>query len=227
MRLKTLTSVLCLSALGLSPVPAALFSSVTGIDAAYADKGKGGGKGGGKSHKASKAAKPQLKAKKANIDPLLPTKGSIASELKGLNAYHASETAFENAAPNSRVGRLATYRDAALAAQGAQATVDGAQADLDVANQTLSDAQQALDDAVASGATPEEIADLQDALDQATMEADAAQAAYDDAAAVAEGADLAEEDALLAASDGRVLSRGTLEYLREQLGLDDSSDPAL
>ena len=47
--------------------------------------------------------------------------GSIHSELKGLNAAHASLTALNNAAPNSQVGRIATYRNAALATD-AQAT---------------------------------------------------------------------------------------------------------
>ena len=224
MRMKALMTILCLSAVGLSPVPAALSLLPGGIDAAYAGKGNGGGKGSSKSGKASKAAKPQKQAKAAKVKSTLPTTGSIASELKGLNAYHASDTAFENAAPNSRVGRLATYRDAALATQEAEADIDGAQADMDAANTALGNAQKALDDAVAAGATPEEIAALQDELDEATEDAMAAQDAYDGALADAEGAVLAEEEALLAASDGRILSRGTLEYLRGQLGI---TEPAL
>ncbi len=40
--------------------------------------------------------------------------GAHPSELGALNAAHASETALKNAAPNSRVGRIATYRDTVL-----------------------------------------------------------------------------------------------------------------
>ncbi|WP_171235762.1 hypothetical protein [Ruegeria sp. HKCCA6837] len=39
------------------------------------------------------------------------------SELGALNAAHASPTALENAAPNSRVGRIAAYRDTVLAGE--------------------------------------------------------------------------------------------------------------
>jgi len=48
--------------------------------------------------------------------------GATASSLGGLNAAHASENAFAHASPNSRVGRIAAYREAALAAQTAADT---------------------------------------------------------------------------------------------------------
>lgn len=40
--------------------------------------------------------------------------GAHPSELGALNAAHASENALRNAAPNSRVGRIATYRDTVI-----------------------------------------------------------------------------------------------------------------
>ena len=52
--------------------------------------------------------------------------GSIHSELKGLNAAHASLTALANAAPNSQVGRIATYRTAALATEAQAKSLDAA-----------------------------------------------------------------------------------------------------
>ena len=51
-------------------------------------------------------------------------RGSIASQLKGLNAAHASAQAFANASPNSKVGQLRAYAEAnnaALAAEDAAA----------------------------------------------------------------------------------------------------------
>ncbi len=89
------------------------------IDKAFAGKGgngNGGGNGGGNGNSGSanassshgnsgnKVAKAE-KATKVNH-------GAIASKLGALNAAHASATAFANASPNSRVGRIAAYRDA-------------------------------------------------------------------------------------------------------------------
>lgn len=42
------------------------------------------------------------------------SKGAVASELKGLNAAHANEQALLNAAANSQVGVIATYRETTL-----------------------------------------------------------------------------------------------------------------
>lgn len=50
--------------------------------------------------------------------------GALASQLKGLNAAHASAQAFANASPNSKVGQLRAYAEAnnaALAAEDAAA----------------------------------------------------------------------------------------------------------
>ena len=41
--------------------------------------------------------------------------GAIASELKGLNAAHASQNGLENSSPNSMPGKLFTYQQAMLA----------------------------------------------------------------------------------------------------------------
>ncbi|WP_158243117.1 hypothetical protein [Acidimangrovimonas sediminis] len=65
--------------------------------------------------------------------------------MKGLNAYHASPEALANAAPNSQVGKLAAYRDAARATETAEADLDEAGKALVRAGLALSDAQHAID----------------------------------------------------------------------------------
>ncbi len=49
---------------------------------------------------------------------------NIASRLKGLNAAHANQNAFDNAALGSRVGLIAEYKAAAEATLAQQAVVD-------------------------------------------------------------------------------------------------------
>jgi hypothetical protein len=56
-----------------------------------------------------------------------------ASELGALNAAHASPTALANASPNSRVGKIAAYKEAAIEAIANDPAVADAQADLDAA----------------------------------------------------------------------------------------------
>ena len=203
-------AILSLTALGLTPLPSLL--SGGSADTAYAGNGggKGGGNGGGKgggNHGNKGGGK---SAGKAGMDKKpRNTNGATASELKGLNAYHASATAFANAAPNSQVGRIAAYQAAAAATQEAAE-----------AGETLTTAQAALDAAIATGTA------TQAELDALQAEVDAALSDYDAATADTDALALAEEEALLEASNGRVLSRGTLEYLREKLGLAEGADTA-
>ncbi len=139
--------------------------------------------------------------------------GKLRSELKGLNAVHANPQALANAAPNSQVGRIATYKTAALgtiaaaeAALTAQAEKDAAQALLDAANADLAALDEAYPglsmaeiDAAVSALDPAAL-DYQAQLDAlnadraaaAQYEADRAdfQTAADDAAAAVIDADL-------------------------------------
>ena len=55
-------------------------------------------------------------------------RGAIASALGGLNAAHASETALENAAPNSSVGLIAAYSERVAATDQALADLPGLEA---------------------------------------------------------------------------------------------------
>jgi hypothetical protein len=66
--------------------------------------------------KAKEKAKAKAKAKPKKKD-LAEELGVHPSELGALNAAHANENALKNAAPNSRVGRIAAYRDAVVAGE--------------------------------------------------------------------------------------------------------------
>jgi hypothetical protein len=177
----------------------------------------------------------------ANLASDDESQGSTASSLGALNAAHASDTALDNASPNSRVGKIAAYRDAALAAKTADQAVADRQADLDAANQTvaddtqaLADAQKALDDANALNAD----ADPANDVDQATIDAlttdrdtaqtdlDAANLAAADAAqalaaaqAAAATADETRDDALAAAAN-KPITDEVVDAVNELLGID-------
>lgn len=66
--------------------------------------------------KTKEKAKVEAKAKPKKKD-LAGELGAHPSELGALNAAHANPNALKNAAPNSRVGRIAAYRDAVLAGE--------------------------------------------------------------------------------------------------------------
>lgn len=228
-----------------------------GADAAYAksDKagGKGGGKGGGSSSKGSSGSKGGSKGgstgtsfspKKADTAPAKTTgkpakanHGAIASELKGLNAAHASPTAMANAAPGSRVGRVAAYATAVGATAALAAELEPLETEL---AGLLENPPRSIDDIQADMdalADPDGVD--KDAYDALAAEKEAAEA-YPGAVAALEGeieglkediaeAEGAEADALLAASDGRTLSPEALAELHELLGLPapvEEPDPA-
>lgn len=130
-----------------------------------------------------------------------------ASDLGALNAAHASETALAHASPNSRVGKIAAYKEAALVAK--KAADDAATAD-----QAVADAQSALDAALAANADdiPENDVDQAtiDGLTQDVADAEAAAATADaDAQAAQDTADAALVNAAnkdITDDDGNVLS---------------------
>ncbi|WP_347311749.1 hypothetical protein [Defluviimonas sp. SAOS-178_SWC] len=271
MRKNTLIAALGLSALILGPL--APIVPELGASPAFAKNDKGGGNGGGKggqkggkgksagkSGKPSGASKPKASAKNTVVTETTTqpanAHGKLASELKGLNAYHASETAFANASPNSQVGRIATYRDAALETYEAADALEEANGTLTEATEALSAKEaelQALDDAYTGRTTAEideEIAGLDptaadyqnqvDALneerlgaetyetDRAALETEItdasdavteAETGVTDAETALTEAETVEEEALMSASNGRVLSEPAFDYLRGELGL--------
>ena len=185
------------------------------IDSAFGGKGgngNGGGNGGGNgngngnggsgksssSHgnSGNKVAKAE-KATKVNH-------GATASKLGALNAAHASATAFANASPNSRVGRIAAYGQASaaavesgealLAAQDqlasleetvtnyntALAGVTTAEGKLAAAQAVINDLDATVDEKATATAT---LPELQAAIDTAQTTADGMEAAAVEAAA--------------------------------------------
>lgn len=95
--------------------------------------GNGGGNGnsgnakaGGAAVEKADGAKTKAKAttKTAKKKSLADELGVSPSELGALNAARANPNALANASPNSRVGKIAAYRDAVLAGQALQADLD-------------------------------------------------------------------------------------------------------
>ena len=170
----------------------------------------------------------------------IPDKHGLASELKGLNAVKANPNALENASPNSQVGRIAAYRDAALATAEVAtvlADAEGVRDALPVPARTVAaiDAEIAGIDAAIGALDPALpgndvlIAGLQatrlvvlDERDLTIIQNDDIAAAQDlvDAAAVnLDAAQGLEDSALLTASKGRTLSAEAIAYVRAVLGL--------
>jgi hypothetical protein len=238
MNLKPTALALGLASLALTPI-AQILPGASGFDAAYAEKG-GNGKGHDKHEKhENKGKKPKHAkhdqgkalghAKKAaavavvwdDLDEVLH-QGDIASHLKGLNAIRANPQALENAAPNSQVGRIAAYREAAagsnalnerLAAASARlnsldrptysvAQIDLALSKLDPTDPRYEEKRVMLEDYRVKAATYE----------AASNELTAARLALVESQRL-------EEDRLYTASNGAILSPAELDYLRAVLGL--------
>ena len=81
--------------------------------------GKGAGSKGAKGSAASRGLKGTAASRS--------TKGSTASKLGALNAAHASPNALAHASPNSRVGKIAAYKDSVAALNTANANLAAAQ----------------------------------------------------------------------------------------------------
>lgn len=131
--------------------------------------------------------------------------GNSASKLGALNAAHASENALLHADPNSRVGRIALYRDTVVATQAIEADRDAAVAALGLLEEPArgSDAVSAdleLNE-IARSDLEDEISQLQDALD------------------LAGGADPVIETQLEAAGQQLGLLEGEAQQLQDELGV--------
>jgi len=231
MKLRFPAVVLGLTALAVGPLPAALLP-MNSVDVAHAESSKGNGNGNSASHSAeSHGNSANAHAANSNSsghstsgdDASLDTgNGSLHSELKGLNAVKANPNALEHAAPNSQVGRIAAYRDAARVTIGAHEALDEAEATLAGLDVPARDID-AIDADIA--ALDPNASDYNDAL--AALEAERANAeayadavtAVDVATAQLETAGETEQAALLAASGGRMLSAEAIAYVRAALNL--------
>jgi hypothetical protein len=229
MKMKTTGLALGLATLALTPI-ATIFPAALGFDVAFADNGNGksNGKGHGKGHekklKHAKYAHPKPKGHAKIYDDLdeVIRSGDLASHLKGLNAVRANPNALEHAAPNSQVGRIAAYREAATGSKALTDRLASASARLNTLDRpTYSVAQIDLAISKLDPLDPryeEKLVMLEDYRVKA--------ANYEAASDEVTAARLAlvqsqrlEEDRLYTASDGAILSPTELDYLRAVLGL--------
>jgi hypothetical protein len=230
MKMMPTAAMLGVLAMVLGPVPAALFP-MAGLDSAHAENSKsngndsGGGNGKSSASHGNSAATHSASgnsATKVAGATTANTKGALASELKGLNAVMANPNALEHAAPNSQVGRIAAYRDAAEITIEAQAALDEAEAALegmDAPTRSVDEIEAeiaALDPAADGYAEALEV--LEAERDNAEAYADAV-IAVDLATAQLLAADEDEKAALLVASGGRELSDEAIAYIRSVLNL--------
>jgi hypothetical protein len=203
--------------------------SVMGAEAAYAERGNGNGNGGGNgggrsSDRGSQRSDDrgnghgrgsQGSEERGNGNGQGNGRGAIASELKGLNACHASEQARANAAPESQVGRIAAYATAAEAADSAQDAIVTANENLAAYDEAYLDVKAEIEADYAdfdlslqeNAALAAELTTRLEEAEQAysdgrTALVEAVTAAND----AAEGAQTAAADAFRAASNGRELS---------------------
>lgn len=224
MTFRSTASLLALVSLAIGPVPSALLPSA-GFDVAHAESSNGKSNSKNKSTNSDsrgKSANPSHGSSSDKAASREPSQGDLASELKGLNAVEANPKALEHAAPNSQVGRIAAYQDAAqltLAVEAELTKAEKALAELEIPARGTDDI-----DAVIAALDPE--ADGYEAALAALQSERAAAKIYEDAVdAVTEAAKQviaateAEEDALLTASGGRDLSDEAIAHIRAVLDL--------
>jgi hypothetical protein len=235
MNLKSTAFALGLASLALTPI-AQVLPGASGFDAAFAEKGNNGkghekheNKGKKPKHAKHQQGKALGHAKQAatvavvwdDLDEVLH-QGDIASHLKGLNAIRANPNAMENAAPDSQVGRIVAYREAAEGSKLLNDRLAAASERLSTLSRpTYSVAQIDLAISKLDPADPryqEKLVMLQDYRVKA--------ATYEQASAEVTAARLAlvesqrqEEDRLYTASNGAILSPAEIDYVRSVLGL--------
>ncbi len=210
MHMKVTLTALTLAMMAIGPLSTSIIPAA-GLDAAFAERGgNGNGGGGGNGNSGGNGGGGGNGNGNGGNGDGGNGRGAVASELKGLNAAHASPNALLHANPNSQVGRIATYKTAALATVEAQSALE----DLTPPARTIAEieADMLLLDPTLDA---EALAVLQLELNDAN--------AYEEALAEVEGiiagAEQAEADALLAASGGRELSDAAIAELRAMLDL--------
>lgn len=160
-------------------------------------------------------------------------KGSTESKLGALNAAHASEQAFANASPNSRVGRIAAYAAAVEAgreADDARAALDAldpvAGEDLDAARDEVERLRAELEEVPGDEAIQEELEAAEASLaelEERQEEYEAAETALADAEALAEEA--GDPMDLLQAAANKPVDEEVVRAVNELLGLEEP-DPS-
>lgn len=176
-----------------------------GKDKGSKSSAEGRSSGAGNAKGAGKDRAERSETASVEKGPKAGSQGALASGLKGLNAAHASPEAMANAAPNSQVGRIATYKAAVEGSTAAAA----AQAELDATVEELA----LLDATYTAGRTA-----LTEAETQAAGELDNLQAQKDDLL-TDYNSDIADLDAQIAALEG--IAEPTAEETAELEGLRD------
>lgn len=203
MSLSITKKLLHASAMALIVSAAAGSSLIVTADAAYAERGgngngNGGGNGGGKDRDRDNA--------RGNGNGNGNGRGTIARELRGLNAANANQRALENASPNSMPGKLYAYQSEEIERRAA----------IDAAEAEEAAAQAEFDRLV--GLTEDEVAaEFPDGgyEDAVTAAADDLQTAQGEAQAARD----AVNESLIVLTDGRTLSSAALAELNRMLGL--------
>ncbi len=173
-------------------VPPAIAISVSATPA-FAEKGGNSNRGNSNGNRGNRDAKSN--GNSAN-------RGAIASELKGLNAAHASANGLANSSPDSMPGKLYTYQQSTLALNSSATAV-----------QEASDLVDAL-----NAMTEEQFNDLNPDLDY-TATILQASVAYDTSLAALDAAEIDADASLLTLTGGRELSDGAMAELQALLGL--------
>lgn len=176
----------------------ALVAVVSLPDVAYAKNGNGNGGGNGNKSESTKSNNgksatdgskaTKTKTTKPKKKDLANELGISPSELGALNAAHASANALEHASPNSRVGRIAAYRDAVLEGRELEAELEEKSAFLETLTEPerpISEIESDVLDAEAEVKLREDaVAEMEKALadaggEDAAIEADLADARSD------------------------------------------------
>ena len=150
--------------------------------------------------------------------PVHPNKhGKVASELKGLNAAHASQTALMNASPNSMPGKLYSYQQSVLGYKDAST-------DLLTKQGELSELQNLTDEQVEEQFAPteEEQAAGITAEDKHNDAVKAAETEVEDAEKTVAESD--PQEALDTLTGGRELSDDAVQELHDLLGLPEPEE---
>ena len=189
-----LTASFLVAAMSFAPLAAGLMLVA---EPAFAQKG-GNGNGNGNGRRAEREnGNGNRSSERGNNG-----RGAIASELKGLNAAHASQNALENASPDSMPGKLYAYQQAVLSVEAKEQAVKDTE-ELYLALQDM---------------TEERFLELNPSLDYASTLSEAG-LAYQSALNEYSLAENEVEGSLLILTDGRRLSSGALSELERLLGL--------
>ena len=188
----------------------------SGTTASHHDEGDRAGGNSEGDGKRSDDRKSDDRNRDRNWDDRRDDNGSIASELKWMNASQASKSALAHASSKSRVGKNAAYAAAVKATAAADSQLQTVLAADDVAKANLATARAALQADLAAGtdtsAAKAQVVAAEAAVDTANGNFSDAQLGYFDAL-------VAQRKALRQVTGSRPVWEDTLDRFRRNLGL--------